>query len=147
MTEVRFYHLAQGGLHLTSVICSLVDMAVGKGLDILILSNDETQATAVAEQLETRFQLGALLAVGATPQAVISVCWQATPGHHQGVLINLQEKMPEWFSRFHYHAELICEENADITAKRENYRLCRDRGYPLQYHDLTTDNIGQQFLL
>ena len=52
------------------------------------------------------------------------------------VLINLAMEVPTFFSRFERLAECVDNDDVARTASRERYRFYRDRGYPLNLHDI-----------
>ena len=52
------------------------------------------------------------------------------------VLINLAGEVPGFFSRFERVAEIIDREPQVVTTGRERFRFYRDRGYPLNKHDV-----------
>ena len=53
-----------------------------------------------------------------------------------GLLINLSHQVPEFFSRFERVTEIVVQSPAVTESTRNNYRFYRDRGYPLESHDL-----------
>jgi DNA polymerase-3 subunit chi len=57
-------------------------------------------------------------------------------GSHNGLLINLSEKVPEFFSRYERVAEIVVQDVTITNRTRANYRFYRDRGYPLETHNL-----------
>jgi len=57
-----------------------------------------------------------------------------TPFHE--VLVNLGSATPPMFSRFDRLIEVVASGQADREAARERWRFYRDRGYPLERHDL-----------
>ena len=138
MTNVYFYHLPDSMGSLFPVLVNLVEMALEKDIDTLILCSDQAQATPLHNYIEQRFQLGERISAAEKPTARFSLCWADDAGDHHGMFINLTNRLPSWFSRFEYLAELIAGDDAFVERKREIYRLCRHRGYPLQYHDLTS---------
>ena len=140
MTNVFFYHLPNSMGSLFPVLVDLLDMSLRQELDTLILVADEKQAIPLHRHLQQRFNLGPDLAVAERPTARHSLCWSDDPGHHHGILINLTDTLPPWFSRFDYLAELICGDEPLVERKRQHYKLCRHRGYPLTYHDWTRNN-------
>ena len=56
--------------------------------------------------------------------------------HHE-VLLNLDAQWPAFFSRFERLIEVISLEDEDKVAGRERFKFYRDRGYPLNLHDLS----------
>ena len=61
----------------------------------------------------------------------------AEPGDHHQILINLQGEIPTWFSRFERVIELVQPESEDEQTKRENFKFYKERGYALDFHDLS----------
>jgi DNA polymerase-3 subunit chi len=57
-------------------------------------------------------------------------------GEEKDVLINLNQEVPSFFSRFERVAEIIDQELPVVSAGRERFRFYRDRGYPLNKHDI-----------
>ena len=52
------------------------------------------------------------------------------------VLVNLGDRTPEGFARFERLIEVVGTDASDRDRGRERYRFYRDRGYPLETHDL-----------
>lgn len=63
-----------------------------------------------------------------------------TPFHE--VLVNLGGGTPPMFSRFDRLIEVVAADDADREAARERWRFYRDRGYPLDRHDLSAEQAG-----
>lgn len=55
--------------------------------------------------------------------------------HHQ-TLVNLAADTPSFFGRFERLIEVVEAEAADLDAGRRRWRYYKDRGYPLERHDL-----------
>ena len=55
--------------------------------------------------------------------------------HHQ-TLVNLAVDTPSFFGRFERLIEVVEAEAADLEAGRRRWRYYKDRGYPLDRHDL-----------
>lgn len=146
MTNVLFYRLANSTGSLLPVLVNLLEMSLSKNLDTLIMTNDRKSALPLHNHLAERFQLGSEMTLAESPGSRFSLCWGDNPGNHHGVLINLTDRLPRWFSRFEILAEIICGNDHFVERKRENYRLCLNRGYPLQYHDLTKVPLHQPLI-
>lgn len=56
--------------------------------------------------------------------------------HHQ-LLINLDQTVPPFFSRFERVAEIVGADEQQRKAARERFKFYRERGYELQTHELT----------
>ena len=57
---------------------------------------------------------------------------------HQDVLVNLSGTIPSFFSRFDRVAEIVPEAESTRENARENYRQYKSKGYPLNYHKLSS---------
>jgi len=55
--------------------------------------------------------------------------------HHE-VLVNLGRQTPPMFSRFDRLIEVVSGNDDDRSLARERWRFYKDRGYPLNAHDL-----------
>lgn len=53
-----------------------------------------------------------------------------------GLLVNLTDAVPEGFAAFDRVAEIVCSDDEMKTRARSHYRFYRERGYPLDYHEL-----------
>lgn len=58
------------------------------------------------------------------------------PMENCGLLINLSNEIPGFFSRFERLAEIVDQEESVLLAGRKRYQFYRDRGYNLDYHQL-----------
>ena len=58
------------------------------------------------------------------------------PGQHQDLLVNLDQRIPAFFSRFARVAEVVVDDPSMRQAARESFRFYREQGYPLQNHRL-----------
>ncbi|MBF0266894.1 MAG: DNA polymerase III subunit chi [Gammaproteobacteria bacterium] len=52
------------------------------------------------------------------------------------LLINLDEQIPLYFSRFHRFAEIISKQETAKSQARKRYKFYKDRGYPLITHEI-----------
>jgi len=52
------------------------------------------------------------------------------------ILINLNQQVPDFFSRFERVAEPIDQDAEIRKTGRTRYRFYKDRGYPLETHDI-----------
>ena len=66
----------------------------------------------------------------------ILVACSGDPREHHDVLVNLTEQTPEFFSRFTRVAEVVMGTDEAKAKSRQRYKYYRDRGYPLEVHNL-----------
>jgi DNA polymerase-3 subunit chi len=55
---------------------------------------------------------------------------------HHDILVNLSAEPPPLFARFARLIEIVGDDDADRAAARDRFRFYRDRGYPIQHHDV-----------
>ncbi|MBQ0760906.1 MAG: DNA polymerase III subunit chi [Gammaproteobacteria bacterium] len=58
-------------------------------------------------------------------------------GEHCDVLVNLAKEVPAFFSRFKRLAEIVDQQDSNLSASRERYSFYKNRGYPLKTHTIT----------
>lgn len=69
----------------------------------------------------------------ATPQALLE---RPLLDYAAGLLVNLTDAVPEGFAAFERVAEIVCSDEDMRARARRHYRFYRERGYPLDYHEL-----------
>ena len=141
MTQVDFYILdeqAAGNRYLLA--CRLAEKIYHQGLRIFINTDSREEAIHMDRLLWT-FRQGSFVphaiqekADPATTPVIIGSSGEA--GEENDVLINLAPQVPNFFSRFKRVVELIDREAKVKIAGRERFRFYRDRGYPLNSHDI-----------
>ena len=141
MTRVDFYILAERSReNRYSLACRLADKAYQKGHRVLIHTPSEEEARHLDRLLWT-FRQGSFVPHGLTNKAdpaltpvLISNGEDAKAEHD--VLINLHPEVPDFFSRFERLIEPIDQETDTRDAGRKRFRFYRDRGYPLESHEI-----------
>jgi DNA polymerase-3 subunit chi len=69
-------------------------------------------------------------------QTPVLLCSEPGDTPHADVLVNLSMQTPAFFSRFERLVEVVTASEEDRDQARARWRFYRDRGYPLQSHDL-----------
>ena len=141
MTNVDFYILknqpAQGIELLT---CKLVDKAYQRGHYIYVQTTGPQQSQQIDDLLWS-FREGSFIPhcqlLNENDQAQVLIGHNAEPPLECDVLINLAEQVPLFFSRFPRVAEIVGSDETQKQQARERFRFYRDRGYPLNTHDIT----------
>lgn len=152
MTKVDFYILANDSVAQRHIFaCRLTEKAFKLGHQVYLHCDDNAQAHAL-DQLLWSWRSSSFVPhiVEQSPKASVEGEGTATEDRvqigfgqgqgsaasHHGLLINLSQSVPEFFSRFERVSEIVIQHD-DITAlTRANFRFYRERGYPLQSHDL-----------
>lgn len=145
MTRIDFYVLQSSTEQQRSVLaCRLAEKAFGLGLDIYVHTPSQT-ATAQLDDLLWTFRDGSFLphlqvdeskAVDPQRRTPILLGHDEAPDNHDGLLINLADDVPLFFSRFERVAEIVTSSDAGRNLARDRFRFYRDRGYPLSTHKL-----------
>lgn len=139
MTRIDFYVVADATpSSRIEVAVRLAEKAWGRGHRLYINSHSEAEADQLDEQLWSQ-RPGSFLPHETVREgfaAPIVVGWGQEPAGHDDVLINLALSPPNFFSRFQRVAEVVNQDPVALQSMREAWRFYKDRGYPLQKHDL-----------
>ncbi len=141
MTRVDFYLLNDpSGRARDLAVCRLAHKAFALGHRVFILTGDDAEAGRLDELLWT-FSAGSFvpheLHSGSGRETVSPVLiGSAPPADFDDVLISLAPEIPECFSRFQRVAEVVGGDEPAKAGARDRFRYYRDRGYPLQTHNL-----------
>ena len=137
MTRIDFY---AGSSDTSRTVFVLAQKAVRSGHRVWVLARDAAHAAEIDARLWADPPGGFLphcladhALAGRTP-VVVGHDPDAVP--HDDILINLRDESPPCFSRFKRLLEVVGGEPATVRAARERYKFYRDRGYPLQHHNL-----------
>lgn len=137
MTRVTFYKVGGDLLSAMRLGCQLAQKGFAAGGTVLCQTAD-AEASGQLDKLLWEFQQESFLPHGVGADAhPIAVNHQQDPGEHHQLLINLSHDVPTWFGRFERVIEITCSEPDYEKAKRESFRFYRERGYPLEFHDLS----------
>lgn len=138
MTKVDFYILESGSREHTA--CKLIEKAFTLGHRIYIHTDSEEQAKQIDDMLWT-FRAGSFIPhqrylPAAEPHSPVQIGSQESPDIDYDVLVNLASDVPLFFSRFQRVAELVDSNDENRAKGRERFRFYKDRGYPLDTHNL-----------
>ncbi len=140
MTRIDFYVLKPGSRgNRYTLAARLAEKAWRHGHRVLISVAGEEEQRHMDRLLWTFRDIafiphGPLGAVDPTLNPVLITCAEADEEHD--VLINLRPDVPEFFSRFERVAECVDEEPGIRESGRQRYRFYRERGYPLNTHEV-----------
>lgn len=141
MTRVQFYILADGapGNRFT-LACRLTEKAWRQGHRVFIHTGGEEDARHMDRLLWT-LRDSSFVPHGRFPEAdpelnPVLIGRHADAGEEHDVLINLDAEAPAFFSRFTRVLEMIDHDEASRRQGRERFRFYRDRGYPLETHEI-----------
>ena len=139
MTRVDFYVVKSSGAEARlSVAARLTEKALGRGHRVFINCDSRGQLDTLDEYLwrfkPTSFVPHCPAASDEEEQVVLG--FENAPGSHNDVLINLALAPPRFFARFERVAEVVTQDEDSLQALRDAWRHYKDRGYPLNKHDL-----------
>ena len=143
MTRVNFYispnKAAKANLQLA---CRIAEKAYGKQNKIYIHVNGAEQAKSLDDMLWI-FREGSFIphcqSTDENQQdAAIVIGYDGLPEIQPDVLINLADKVPNFFTRFERVAEIVSGDEPTRESARARYKFYRERGYPLETHELNS---------
>lgn len=150
MTRIDFYLLptaSQRPEDSAAIVCRLCEKATDAAQHVYVNSPEPDMGNLVDDSLWS-FKQGSFIsherytgevnaAAGeALPMVLIGSA--PPPPSHQAVLINLGSEAPAFFSQFERMLEIVPGNAAARAAARKRYRFYKDRGYPLDTHELDT---------
>ncbi|MCH1614710.1 MAG: DNA polymerase III subunit chi [Acidimicrobiales bacterium] len=138
MTRTDFYLLEDENTDAAyRFACRLSLKAIESGTRVHIHLDDEDSVDTL-DELMWHYPKGRFLAHDKIPnEAVVNSpvhlsCQE--PIAEEGLLINLSKDIPFFFGRFDRVAEIIVK--SQVSQGRDRYKHYRERGYPLQHHQL-----------
>jgi DNA polymerase-3 subunit chi len=139
MTRIDFYVVKTAGADARlNVAARLTEKALGRGHHIFINCESAEQLSALDSYL-WEFKAASFVphevAGNHTDERVV-LGFEQGPETHNDVLINLALSPPSYFAQFERVAEVVTQDEASLDALRSAWRYYRDRGYPLQKHEL-----------
>ena len=141
MTRVDFYQLADSNAKaplLTS--CKLIKKALAAHGSVYVQVPDLRTGEQLDEML-WQFEPDAFIPHVLLPRddklnAKVAIGVGTAPDFYAHVLINLSDALPHQFQRFERLLELVPASEEQRLKARERYSFYKQRGYPLQYHNL-----------
>lgn len=139
MTQVDFYVMSGGDIEDSlNVACRLAEKALQRG-NVYMHTGGQEQTQLLDEKLWS-FRSDSFLPHEIEPseasQAPIFVGHDHPPDEFNDILINLSLTIPGFHGRFARLLEVVPGEHSAREACRNNYAFYRDRGYPLNKHDI-----------
>jgi DNA polymerase III subunit chi len=145
MTRIDFYVLpSEGADDAVMTACKLCDKAVNAGQRVYVHAPADADRDAIDKLLWTMRQ-GSFIAherLGVAPLEeplpAVLLGDAEPPASHNGVLINLGNSVPPFFSRFDRVLEVVATGESRASS-RERYKFYRDRGYELKSYEQQSD--------
>lgn len=140
MTKIDFYVGKTNSLQARLLLaCKVVMKAHQQQLHTYIHTDAASTSHKLDELLWTFNELAFIphtFAPAKEPYSRIVIGHDHEPMENCGLLINLSNDIPQFFSRFERLAEMLDQEEPVLLAGRKRYQFYRDRGYNLDYHQL-----------
>jgi len=137
MTRVDFHFNAPDRLQYG---CRLVRKVHRSGARILVWCEDPVALSQFDQLLwtfsETDFIPHVVASDPLASETPVLLTAEAIDTLHHEVLVNLGRQTPPMFSRFDRLIEVVSGDDEDRTLARDRWRFYKDRGYPLNAHDL-----------
>lgn len=142
MTRIDFYVLSGHTLDKRlEFCCKLIEKAYKNRLSICVYHSN----LSVLEQLDE--MLWAFKSESFIPHKIsnsseheqskmVYLTDQSPPEQISDYLINLDNKIPSFFSHFKRLSEIVSQDQETTLATREHFKQYRSKGYPLTTHDL-----------
>jgi DNA polymerase-3 subunit chi len=144
VTQVDFYVLESDSDDARlRLACRIVDKATQLDRHVFIHATSDDEARQLDELLWT-FAQGSFIPHRIVrealekppPEPVLIGVNQPPAAARWDVLVNLAPDVPEFFSRYERVAEVVDANAVRREQSRERYRFYRDRGYPLNTHQV-----------
>ncbi len=141
MTRVDFYIVdSTAAAARERLACRLAEKAWRLAHRIYIHGRDPRHVESL-DQLLWTFRDGSFVPheplAEPVPDCPILIGHGEAPESHTGVLINLSETVPTFFSRFERVVEIVNQDEPVRQAGRERFKYYRDRGYDLHTHNVS----------
>lgn len=137
MTRIDFYQLDPQRHQADKVVCQLCQKAYEKQQRTLLLTQSPDQTSHLDRQLwvfndesfvphdtEKQDAFDTPILINNSPDS----------GDERQLLINLSDSIPDNFAQYERIIELVTEENKQLA--RQHYSFYKERGYPLNHHNL-----------
>ncbi len=139
MTQVDFYILPETTSEARWLFaCRLIDKVQRMGMNVLVAMDSEAEARAFDDLLWT-FKPESFIPhqlIGGAKPAPVEITFSQEAGDHQGLLLNLSQTTPAYFSRFERLSEIVIQEAHSLYASRERFSFYKSRGYPIETRKL-----------
>ncbi|HNL92926.1 MAG TPA: DNA polymerase III subunit chi [Pseudomonadales bacterium] len=139
MTRVDFYLLPQHDEKSRQIFaCRLAEKAWQLDNRTLIQTTDNETGSALNALLWT-FKADSFLPhaiLPASQQTPVHIGWQGESSSHHDLLINLSADVPTFFSRFARVAEIVTQDELQLSISRQRFRFYQERGYDIKINDM-----------
>lgn len=139
MTRVDFYLLPQHDEKSRQVFaCRLAEKAWQLN-NRLLLQTTNSETGSELNTLLWSFKADSFLphaTLPASQQTPVHIGWHEEASSHHDLLINLSATIPSFFSRFARVAEIVTQDETQLSISRQRFRFYQERGYDIKIHDM-----------
>ena len=154
MTKIDFYVLADEALQQRYLFaCRLIEKAYKLGHTVYVHGSSPQQLGKLDELLwsfrpssfiphaihpkqEPQTAMPSPLPENSKPLKEVILSTEPPPEPYNDVLINLSNRVPNFFSRFERVSEIVIAHEEIKKATRANYRFYKERGYDVKTHQM-----------
>lgn len=150
MTRIDFYLLSAASGGPVAAVCRLCEKAASAGHRLYVLAHDDAGIVSLDDALwslrqggftaHERYASNPLEA----PLPPVLIGRVEPPDSHRGILVNLTDEVPPWFSSFERVLEVVPEAPEQRARSRDRYRFYRERGYELGTFEQSANGAWQR---
>lgn len=145
MARVDFYILREPDPP-EKFACAIAGKLVRQGVNVHLHAATRETAVSLDDYLWTykdiSFLPHKLVDDGTLPDAPVTIGWNGSLRPGNGVLINLDQNIPDFAGDFARIIEIAAAYDPPRGLARERYRQYRERGYELHNHEIESKDAG-----
>jgi DNA polymerase III subunit chi len=138
VTEIYFYTHVENKFH---TACKLSHKVAHEGRKMLIYAADDFAAKKIDQLLWSSSALSFIphCEISSPLAAETPIVISSDPDKllFDDVLLNLQDDVQPFFSRYQRVIEIVSTDEADSAAARTRFKFYKDRGYAIHTHNLS----------
>jgi DNA polymerase-3 subunit chi len=139
--KIDFYILEENNQQAREFFaCRLIEKAYARKHRVYVECNDKSHAEEVDDLLwcykDESFIPHNIQNEGPIPPPPIQLGYAAEPRGFDDILINLSNKVPNFYQRFKRIIEIISNDEAIKSQGREHYKYYRQQGFSIQTHQI-----------
>lgn len=137
MTQIDFHILPDTSVEARWLyVCRLIEKVERLGHSILVAVETLDDAQTLDDLLWS-FKPESFIAhqiIDGDNTTRVEITYTNVIKEHRGVLINLRNEIPDYFSRFDRVCEIVIQEPKILETTREHYKFYKLRGYPIEQY-------------
>ena len=137
MTQIDFHILPDASVEARWLyVCRLIEKVERLGHSILVAVETLDDAQTLDDLLWS-FKPESFIAhqiIDGDNTTRVEITYTNVIKEHRGVLVNLRNEIPDYFSRFDRVCEIVIQEPKILETTREHYKFYKLRGYPIEQY-------------